>query len=59
MPRRSRSRSASATPIPAAEAIAQVALAKGIAFVAHRDKHDRSGAPTSTTPDASRSASTR
>ena len=29
----------------AADAIAQVALAKGIAFVAHRGKHDRSGAP--------------
>lgn len=35
----------SPAPIPADEAIAQVALAKGIAFVAHRDKHDRSGAP--------------
>ena len=35
----------SAAPIPADEAIAQVALAKGIAFVAHRGKHDRSGAP--------------
>ena len=31
--------------IPPADAIAQVALAKGIAFVAHRGKHDRSGAP--------------
>ena len=38
-------RSASALPISAADAIAQVALAKGIAFVAHRSKHDRSGAP--------------
>ena len=37
--------SASALPISAADAIAQVALAKGIAFVAHRSKHDRSGAP--------------
>ncbi|WP_217423990.1 hypothetical protein [Agromyces sp. Marseille-P2726] len=27
------------------EAIAQVALAKGIAFMAHRGQHDRSGAP--------------
>ncbi len=35
----------SVAPIPADEAIAQVALAKGIAFVAHRGKHDRSGAP--------------
>ena len=35
----------SATSISAADAIAQVALAKGIAFVAHRGKHDRSGAP--------------
>ena len=31
--------------IPPADAIAQVALAKGIAFIAHRGKHDRSGAP--------------
>ena len=35
----------SAASISAADAIAQVALAKGIAFVAHRGKHDRSGAP--------------
>lgn len=37
------------TPSPgslsATEAIAQVSLAKGIAFIAHRGKHDRSGAP--------------
>ena len=31
--------------IPPADAIAQVSLAKGIAFIAHRGKHDRSGAP--------------
>ena len=49
----------SVAPIPADEAIAQVALAKGIAFVAHHGKPDRSGARTSTTPDASPSGSTR
>lgn len=31
--------------LSATEAIAQVSLAKGIAFIAHRGKHDRSGAP--------------
>jgi hypothetical protein len=31
--------------LEAAEAIAQVALAKGIAFIAHRGQHDRTGAP--------------
>jgi hypothetical protein len=33
------------TPMSATDAIAQVSLAKGIAFIAHRGKHDRSGAP--------------
>lgn len=31
--------------LSADDAIAQVALAKGIAFIAHRGQHDRSGAP--------------
>lgn len=35
----------SATPMSPIDAIEQVALAKGIAFVAHRGKHDRSGLP--------------
>ena len=35
----------SPTSMSATDAIAQVALAKGIAFIAHRGKHDRSGAP--------------
>jgi hypothetical protein len=34
-----------ATSLQAVAAIAQVALAKGIAFVAHRGQYDRSGAP--------------
>ncbi|GAA1814353.1 hypothetical protein [Agromyces neolithicus] len=34
-----------ATPMSATEAISQVALAKGIAFVAHRGQIDRSGLP--------------
>ena len=33
------------TALEAADAIAQVALAKGIAFIAHRGQHDRTGAP--------------
>jgi len=33
------------TMLEAADAIAQVALAKGIAFIAHRGQHDRTGAP--------------
>lgn len=32
-------------PLPGTEGIAQVALAKGIAFIAHRGRLDRSGAP--------------
>ena len=35
----------SLAPMSAIDAIAQVSLAKGIAFIAHRGKHDRSGAP--------------
>ena len=37
--------SRSATPMSATDATTQVALARGIAFVAHRGQHDRSGLP--------------
>lgn len=37
--------SRSTASMPATDAIEQVALAKGIAFMAHRGRHDRSGAP--------------
>lgn len=39
------SRVAPPTPLAGREALEQVALAKGIAFIAHRGKLDRSGAP--------------